>query len=254
MYYPIQIPYVLNSKFKQYINYSETIVDETSDFVLCFWQTICEHKLDHTVKNIIIPDGCIDLIVNYNKMQIGFVGMSVTDFDFEIITPCKFFGVRLKPGAFFWLTDIPAVQAMDNFIPIDAFDCEFDKTSFFSMPFEQGKQYIQQYIINLSIGKTKSSYINLFDDLYSDIPDSAAQLYNKLNLNPRKCQRLFLQHYGISPKIVLNVLRFQNALEHLLSNNYIDYNMSGYYDQPHYIKDIKKNIGVTPKELIKKYV
>lgn len=74
----------------------------------------------------------------------------------------------------------------------------------------------------------------------------------------RQTQRLFLKHYGLTPKMILSVIRFQRSLEILLdiggsNRKPADIDCLGYYDQPHLIKEIKKNIGITPVELLKNY-
>lgn len=58
--------------------------------------------------------------------------------------------------------------------------------------------------------------------------------------------------------MILSVIRFQRSLEILLdiggsNRKPADIDCLGYYDQPHLIKEIKKNIGITPVELLKNY-
>ena len=56
-------------------------------------------------------------------------------------------------------------------------------------------------------------------------------------------------HYGISPKMMLSTLRFKYCLQILMGNAdeaVQDYLILQYYDNPHFIKDIKKRNGRRP--------
>lgn len=70
MYYPIQLPFILNDTFTRLVTYREKIIPECSDFVLCFWEMFPKTNEQARVKNIIIADGCIDLIVDFDQRQL----------------------------------------------------------------------------------------------------------------------------------------------------------------------------------------
>lgn len=46
---------------------------------------------------------------------------------------------------------------------------------------------------------------------------------------------------------------FMMLFDQLTSTDVEQKNIEGYYDQPHAIRDIKTNIGITPLELIRRY-
>ncbi len=74
-------------------------------------------------------------------------------------------------------------------------------------------------------------------------------------LSRKQFERKFLACIGISPKQFLKIVRFQNAI--FLKQSAIDINLTnlayqaGYYDQSHFINEIKELTGQTPKELFK---
>ncbi len=256
MYYPIQIPYILNKTFSESITYSEEIVADFNDFVICLWEMQPLSNSNRTVENIIIADACIDLVVDYDGKRIGFAGMSKTEFHFKITMPSYSMGARLRPGAFHAITNIPASEAMDTFLPINAFDKNFDTETFFSLKMSEAKNMFKNYIIKLLQNKKPTNFMTLFEELNDNIPDSVSEIYEKLYYSNRQCQRLFAKNYGLSPQMVLCILRFQKCLKKLTSENVSPkhiMDMSNYYDQPHFIKDFKRNIGLTPLELVRKY-
>ena len=256
MYYPIQIPHILNKEFSDNITYTEEIHPEFNGFAICLWtmQSLSEYKL--SVKNIIVADGCIDLVVDFHKREIGFAGMSKTDFDFVIELPERSMGIRMMPGAFWQLTGLVASEAMDTFLEIGKVFPEFDQNSFFDLSFEKAKGYLKEFFAEKAKEKEPDEFTSLFHILSKNSLDTASELYKKLHCSSRQCQRLFAKHYGITPKMVLSIVRFQKCLEVLTGENTraIDIlNITNYYDQPHFINDFKQNIGLTPLELIQAY-
>ena len=256
MYYPVQIPYILNKEFSENIFYSEEIVEEFNDFAICFWmmQPITECKL--SVKNIIAADGCIDLVVDFDKKEIGFAGMSKTNFDFVIELPARSMGIRMMPGAFHQLTGLFASEAMDGFLEIEKVFPEFEKNFFFQLSFEKAMEYLKVFFADYVREKNPDVFTRLFDVLSQNTVETTKGLYEVLHFSPRQCQRIFAKCYGITPKMVLSIVRFQKCLEILTSTNAkpIDIlSIANYYDQPHFINDFRRNMGITPLELIKDY-
>lgn len=256
MYYPIQIPYILDEVFLRQIEYKEKVVKEISDFIICYWQMKSSNAKKVLLDNIIIVDGCIDLIVDFDNKAIGFSGMSKSNFHFPIQSPAMFMGLRLMPATFHQLTEKPAYVAMDNFVPLTTIYSDFDIDSFFSLSFEKAKDYLIDFIKNKLFGIVPNDYVKLFNELIVDPPASVSDLCSLLNISSRQCQRDFSKHYGLTPKMVLSILRFQKSLSFLISaktkpSDILEF--TSYYDQSHLINDFKKNIGITPYQLVSKY-
>jgi len=238
------------------MRYSEEIIADFQDFIICLWEMQPLSNAEKIVENIIIADGCIDLVANFDGKKIGFAGMSRTEFHFKINLPSCSMGVRFKPGAFHAITNIPAREAMDTFLPLNIIDKNFDSEYFFTLTFSAAKKYFINYIATIIKNKKPSKFITLFDELNENIPDSASEIYQKLYYSHRQCQRLFAKNYGLSPQMILCILRFQKCLNILTSgkshpNDVM--NRLNYYDQSHFINDFKRNIGLTPFELVRKY-
>ncbi|MCL2410178.1 MAG: helix-turn-helix domain-containing protein [Treponema sp.] len=256
MYYPIQIPYILSKNFAKSVKYTEETVPHLQDFVICFWEMLPISEQMTNANNVIIADGCIDLVVDYSEMKIGFCGMSKTVFTDEFNSPSYHYGARLKPGAFHVITGKPATEAMDIFLPIENFDRTFDISSFFELPFNEAKAFFKNYIGSLIKDKIPDRFISLFDTFSNDIPANVSEIYQILHYSPKQCQRLFYKHIGLSPQMSLCVIRFQKCLEIITSgkaspNDVLD--ILNFHDQSHFIKDFKRNIGLTPLELVRKY-
>lgn len=256
MYYPIQLPFILNEEFTRVMTYREKKVPECSDFVLCFWEMAPKTNEKKRVKNVIIADGCIDLIVDYDQKQLFFTGNQQTDFNYDIETPAHFFGARMMPGAFHQLTGIAASEAMEEYILLQDIFNNLNVESFFSGSFESAQEALQAYMIDKFFGICPNDFTQLFSRFADKIPQNTKELYKSLHFSPRQCQRVFAKNYGLTPKMVLSILRFQKCLQILTSEQAKPADIlaiTNYYDQPHFNKDFKHHLGITPLELVSRY-
>jgi AraC-like DNA-binding protein len=248
------VPFLLNQKFKRNVLYTETVFSDCFNFAICFWEMEPKIHPNQTVENIILPDACIDLLVNDGEQAVGFVGMKETEFQFPIPADSHSFGFRLRPGAFHCLTGKSAELAMDGFVSLEAVDDSFFSELFFKLPVNQQKEELKQRLLTLIQNQQPSDFMKLFDTLDLNTPNTVSEICQSLSYSQKQCERLFKQHFGLTPKVVLSILRFQKALRVLTSNNAKQgdiLRIEGYYDQPHLYRDVKQSIGLTPLELIR---
>ena len=126
MYYPKQIPYVLDQAFRSYIDYEEFRYQELEDYCLCIWTMRSKHILDKTIYNYILPDACIDLIIDFSRKAIYFSGYSKETIPFALDQSIDYMGVRLKPGAFHAVFGIDADKVMDHAIVLSSTESIYD--------------------------------------------------------------------------------------------------------------------------------
>lgn len=256
MYRPVQIPQILDPLYSQNISYSEDYDERAQGFAICFWEMQPKGKAEDLVSNVIVTDGCIDLVVGFDEQTIGFSGMSETVYDYQIDASQRFMGVRLKPGSFTQLTGLRASKAMDNFLLLEDFDPSFDSHTFFSLSFDKAQAVFKTYVLALMDEKEPDEFVSLFDTLTGNTPSTVLELCKQLHFSPRQGQRLFMEHFGYSPQKALSILRFQHYLDVLTSKKASPSDLlsvTHYCDQSHCIKDFKKHIGLTPLELLARY-
>ena len=126
MYYPKQIPYLLDKDFQNYIEYVEYRKKELEDYCMCIWTMKSKQRLDKVVSNHILPDACIDIVIDFVKGTICFAGFSKETEDFKLNEKIDYMGVRLKPSAFYSFFQIDADKVMDKMIPFSDIEKEFD--------------------------------------------------------------------------------------------------------------------------------
>jgi AraC-like DNA-binding protein len=79
------------------------------------------------------------------------------------------------------------------------------------------------------------------------------RLVERFDVGPRQIQRVFQEYVGVSPKWVIQRYRLIEAAERLRSRDRsIDFAALaldlGYSDQPHFIRDFKNMVGMTPTD------
>jgi AraC-like DNA-binding protein len=89
---------------------------------------------------------------------------------------------------------------------------------------------------------------------------SVADLARATNVSPRQLERLFHERVGLSPKLFVRIVRFQEVLRatrsgadrpssSLRASGWAAMALEhGFYDQAHFIKDFKTFVGCTPGE------
>lgn len=90
----------------------------------------------------------------------------------------------------------------------------------------------------------------MFEALYKHHGNiSVSELARLSNWSSRQINRYFNHWFGVSLKTYSSILRFRQSLSHIKAGNL--YPESQFADQSHFIKEIKKFSGHTPKELHK---
>ena len=82
------------------------------------------------------------------------------------------------------------------------------------------------------------------------------ELLEHLNISERQFERRFHQTVGVSPKFYIRVKRFNAAIELLKNGSHetltdVAHELN-FYDQSHFIRDIKAFSGITPRKLSQK--
>lgn len=258
MYYPKQIPYILDEEFKRYIDYREHHIKELEDFCMCIWEMKSKSLYDKTIYNNVLPDACIDIVIDFKNKNISFAGFSDETMALELNSSIDFMGVRFKPGAFYALYNINADEIMDKgslFSNIEK--DELLLTILDEKSLEKRLEIFKKYLIKKVKDTYDTKFISIANELYESPKDQKVEdIALKLNCGEKQLFRLFKKNYGVSPKVLLNILRLHLCLTLLLEDNMelIDIaHECGFYDQSHFIKEIKRYTGISPLQLLKSY-
>ncbi|MDF2511665.1 MAG: DNA-binding protein AraC-type [Clostridia bacterium] len=210
----------------------------------------------------VIPDACIDILFwkKDGKIVTKIAGtvLEKGESDAELNSEC--FGVRFMPG----------VNPVDKFLPLYEIvnnEWEFSsmishdekekllETLFFANTIEEKINIFMNYYINHVETNTEDSF-SLKTYLRNEIINSngdlkLSDLSIKTGYSERYLNKKIHEDFGMNPKNLIRIIRFQKAVDSLIAtignssciSTALD---SGYYDQSHFIKDFKKLSGLTP--------
>ncbi|MBO3696834.1 DUF6597 domain-containing transcriptional factor [Roseivirga sp. E12] len=221
------------------------------DYVRCYWKL--ENKNEDAHSYTIFPDGFFDLLICYQNDRLEGVLLSgLWDQKTNVVIPPEttIYGVQFRLLAAesvvqedinLLLNDIKSLE--NSYLGLDEFKRSTD-ASFFEYldqcllaciekhdPINSGKS-----ILLKSINQTRG---NQTVEYYSQ----------KASLSKRQINRYFQSTFGLSLKGYCNIRKGAATFSQISKGQL--YPPQGYFDQPHYIKGIKKITGFTPKALSK---
>lgn len=220
-----------------------------SNFVKCFWTS---NTLTKSSNYTILPDGYFDLIIEIKKKKVSSVkltGIWTIPIDIKTEIHKEIFAVRFKPLAIELLENINLKSLLNSSINLGTDFIGIDNLAFDN--FKDFCRHIENYLQSrIEKNKTVNDLkIRLFNEIFKKEVFSVHEISEKIIWSSRQINRYFNLTFGLSLKEYLNIIRCNQTYKD------ISYNrptlQSNYFDQSHFIKEIKKYTGVTPTELKK---
>ncbi|KAF2333259.1 helix-turn-helix domain-containing protein [Flavobacterium daemonense] len=223
--------------------------DSISHFVHSFWMV--ENETGNDVLGTILPNGMVDMTimkVNSETWEMSIRGLDTVPSQVTIDKDVKIFSVGFKLWAVEYLfgDSIKDVLNGGKTIPNDFWN--FEKIDIETLDNFQNK--VTQKINAFSTKPIDDRKKKLFELIYSSHGTiSVKELSEKVFWSSRQINRYFNQQFGISLKEYCKILRFGSSFKDLSEGKLFP--ELNFTDQNHFIKEIKKYSGVTPKELSK---
>jgi AraC-like DNA-binding protein len=198
---------------------------------------------------VLVPDGRIDLIFEHSRSadyHVTLHGLESEPGQVSIPPGALLFAVSFKLPAVEYVlgtaTGLNTVTELaPNFWGINAGDL---------LDFQGFCQKVTQHITTLIKPGIDVRKRKLFELIYSSSGAMSVQdLAGEVQWSSRQINRYFTQKFGISLKAYCNILRFRASFEHIKAGKLFP--EQNFTDQAHFIRDVKKFAGVTPKELHK---
>lgn len=218
-----------------------------SHFVQCFWYyETTNTALQHTI----LPDGYFDLIAEFENQTLTtlkLTGIWTKPKDVQIPKNTTFFAIRFKLLALEYIFRKEIKSILNSIVPLPFSFWNIDqyKTNEFEKFASDISKHLENSIKHLN--PIDSRKLKLFNFVYQQKMKSVAEISNQVFWSSRQINRYFQTQFGITLKEFLNIVRC-NATYQEISNGNLNPNLD-YFDQAHFIKEIKKYTGVTPKEL-----
>ncbi|WP_292009623.1 AraC family transcriptional regulator [Chryseobacterium sp.] len=223
--------------------------DEIADFVESFW--MLENHSDKKREVVLLPDGKVDIILSRSSLDpFNIILLGIETLPDQIVIPAKtrMFSISFKLSAVEYILKEPIADLLRKAKILDKNFWGFHKEML--NDFKVFYEYSSQKIIESLPKELDPRKGKLFRELYACEGDiSINDISEKIGWSSRQINRYFTKEFGLSLKSYCNILRFRASLGHIKEGKLFP--EKNFSDQAHFIKEVKKLAGVSPKELFK---
>lgn len=220
---------------------------DLDDFIHIYWEH--QNKSNDHNSLTILPDSFFKLIFLFQKgelMAYFMTGLWINEMEFTAPPNTTLFGIKFKvlaPEYIFQEEIASLLQVHRNLTP--------DFLNIRDLKFSDLDDFVNQMepiLKNRINGEVKAQKLQLSQLLYEVEGNiSVEEVSNQIHWSNRQISRYLNKYLGISLKSYLNIQKCYSSLFHIREGEFFPENE--YFDQPHFIREIKKHTGKTPKQL-----
>jgi AraC-like DNA-binding protein len=226
-------------------------------FVECLWVRLLAGAGADGDRRI-LPDGRIDLV------WIRGLGTVIAGPQSRFTTrpapaPMLAFGARFRPGTASTLLRVPAVELLDDYVPLAAVNARIAarleeallRASDESAAFDALNRELLGVLERSRPDPAVSEAVALLAQRSVRVGEIAARVH----LSERQLERRFAEQVGYGPKTLHRILRLQQVIQQLESPA-ADLQLAGlaaatgYADQAHLSRESRRLTGLTPRQLV----
>jgi AraC-like DNA-binding protein len=242
-----------------------------ADWVLSFWE-IRIPRLSSETRMRIVPNACVDVVLYVSETSTGdgpgalvrpphrsyVVGSTLRSFIMRSAGWRHVVGVSLRPAGALPLLGVPAAVIGE-------------KVAFLHDVIGSKADEIEDRVITGPGDGARRRFAEVLLELRSNLapPDTMAHqavelvrraqgqrridsLAADLNVTPRRLERHFLEHIGMTPKLFSRLVRFDRAVRDLQLRGETPWSQfalaHGFSDQAHFINEFREFAGISPSE------
>lgn len=222
-----------------------------SDFIKTYWYY--ENNTADSVNYTILPDACFDILIYFSEEgfeRVNITGLWTEAVEVTMSRAVKVFAIRLKPLAAEYIlrrsmSDV-VNSSFDGSICLNNLGITVDNIFEIENLKDRAEECITDIINSADIDIRKRELFNCIERYKGGI--SVSDLSNIIGLSSRHINRYFNAWFGVNLKQYCSIYMIKQCYPGLNKKEFLP--SEGYYDQSHYIRNIKKFTGVTPGEII----
>lgn len=226
--------------------------EELDDFVASYFESKNLSDKHHNIT--ICPDGYVKLVIQLvdNKV-VRFIMTGLWTKELDIVTPpgVVSYGIRLKIISPEYILFRDTKETLNNTIPLDFGYLDINTIEFTS--FEEVVKQLEAIFLKrlASNNEIRPNRLRLSQLLYNTFGDiQVKEVAKQIFWSHREINRYLNKYVGISLKKYLNVQKCYRAYLQIREGEFFP--EKGFYDQAHFIREVKKHTGQTPKKLYQK--
>jgi AraC-like DNA-binding protein len=218
-----------------------------TDFVESFWMLRNLSGRDKEI--VVLPDGRIDLTFSQSAtspFQVVRSGIETCPQPVILQAGTIIFAVSFKLLAteYIFRSAVASLLNYAEYLPAGFWGFTEGDLQHFERFCKKASQKIQS-LLPKDIDPRKQELFNLIYTSNGEL--SVKELSGKVYWSSRQINRYFNQQFGVSLKEYCDILRFRASFQHIKDGQLFP--QQNFTDQSHFIKNIKKRSGVSPKEL-----
>lgn len=246
-------------------------------YIDCVWvETFFEQPVNQNMPQLIIPDNSVELVFTQNmierelktyrelhKNRTHLSGLKTKPQQIKL-NRSPLLCIRFKAHGLYRFTNVKASETVDQSLsPIDIFGKSFkalEEQLFEAKDIENRLTVVETYFHKRLIDY-EYSQDHLFEILLQKINLAKGgrriqSLAEEFGISIKTIERKFQNHIGVSPKTYSRLVRLFHTLQHLNFKEgpkLVDIvYQHGFYDQMHFIKEIKHFTGLSPTTYLQK--
>jgi AraC-like DNA-binding protein len=213
---------------------------------------------ESTAPQKILPDGCIDIIVNLGEdcttdnillqhEQFYLVGTMLHFKMVDMKPGTRVWGIRFKPAAFSAFYQFTSLhQLTDRTV-------EWEKKLSPGLQNITSTRYLDQFFLNKLLRPAHNLPVIIEDIKAHKGRMSVDALAKRHFTTAKQLERYFKEYIGASPKEFINFIRYQFVAPVIKGRTVLSLDEiaidHGYYDHAHLANEVKKYTGLTPSQL-----
>lgn len=218
---------------------------ELQNFVNCYWFYTVDNQ-EHEFN--ILPDAFFDIIIFLNEQNKTIITGIWSKSSVLRFSNASIIGLQFKPR-FLCINDLKIADCVDasKEFNLQDLNISLDKLTALIGDKEAVMDYFNTALLEFVHSKVPDEKLEkVFDVLERNILTmNINEMAAELDCTQKTIYRIVMKYLGISPKEYLTIMRFRDSLKKDVNTS-----LDGFYDQSHFIKNVKKLTGETPKELL----
>jgi AraC-like DNA-binding protein len=220
----------------------------------------------------IVPDGCPEIVLNFGDPVVRLradgsrevhprrllVGQMTEGTALQPGSRIALAGIRLQPWAASAFLDLPAAHSLDRILPLESAISarqmaallpvdDFDLDEIGPRLMQAASAYAARLPEPSVLARSALAVLSGAEEPYS-----IAGLARVLGSSERRLQRTFAGEIGLSPKMVVRIVRTQRAMRLALAHPRLTWARiaarSGYHDHAHLVRDFRRFALQSPTE------
>jgi len=247
-----------------------------SNYVECIWSLEGTAELNPSTPERLLPDGCIELILNLGDLfrehnesgqeelqpERFVVGQMTRPVLVSPTGQVQLLGIRFAPGGTLPFLPCKPGELTDCITSLaditNSLDIELSGWLYEAVELPEKIRFVESLLIKRMLATRISSPLQhaVFRIVGSGGQTSIDALAADMGIGGRHLERRFLNEVGLGPKLLCRILRFQQVFRAVERE---DHNWAriaadcGYYDQAHLIRDFRQFAGQTPTVLFDQF-